>query len=239
MRNNQLIKVSIISIALIVSAFAIFNFLQDENIIIHYPNNEAANEIKDIYLEIGPKHVPKSTIAIFNEYEIILDLTPEEREKITPLEDFFIMGNRIPKDTERFAKVPDEYLLVISGNIEKQVTLSYSDLLTNFDLKYAVTELYCMPNLRGIGKFLGPSLWDIIDHVNPNNNASKVVVLAGDGYEWEFSIDEIKTNKEGYLLAMAMNDYPLAIEHGYPVRLAIPDEPGITWVKWIVEIRIE
>ena len=71
---------------------------------------------------------------------------------------------------------------------------------------------------------------------------AKIVFIAGDGYEkgWsrEFPLSKIKDHKEDFLLAVAMNGHPLAIEHGYPARLALDSELGSLWVKWLNKIVI-
>ncbi len=241
MKKNDKSVISVIAVFLVVilSSIAFFIVLQDNQIVILDEKNENPTPPTDLYLVLGSKHVPISAIEIFEEYSINLTILPEEEESITPLENFFIMGYRIPNDTEKYAKNPSDYELLIIGNVENPVLLTYEDLLTKFEIKYINTELYCTPTLRGFGKFVGPSLYDIIDHAKPNDNATKITVTAGDGYEKKFALDEIKEHDEEYILAMAMNEFPLAIEHGYPARLALPNEPGLEWVKWVIKIQIE
>jgi len=241
LEKRKISKIFVITLTLVVflSGIGFFNILQDDRITIFNDQNKKSSKVTDLYLMVGPKHIPISAVERFKEYDINLELSDEEKEQITPLEDFFTMGNRIPEDTEKFAKNPDEYRLTITGNVENPTNFTYEQLLTNFENKYILTELYCMPNLRGMGQFVGPKLYDVIRYTNPNDNATKIIVSAGDGYQWNYTLEEINEYKDDYILAMAMNGYPLAIEHGYPARLALPHEPGIKWVKWIVEIKLE
>ncbi len=95
-----------------------------------------------------------------------------------------------------------------------------------------------MPSLSGVGKFVGPSLYDVISYARPKGEATKVIVVAADGYKQEFTLEEMKEHRDNWILAMAMNGYPLATEHGYPVRLALTGEPGSSWVKWIAKITV-
>ncbi len=237
--NNSKIFVIILSLIVVLSGIGFFNILQDDRITILNDQNEKSSKVTELYLKLGPKHIPLTAVEIFKEYDINLELSDEEKEQITPLEDFFTMGNRIPEDTEKFAKNPDDYRLRITGNVGNSTDLTYEQLLTKFEIKYVLTELYCMPNLRGMGQFVGPKLYDIISYTNPNENATKIIVNAGDGYQWNYTLEEVNEYKDDYILAIAMNGYPLAIEHGYPARLALPHEPGLKWVKWVVEIKLE
>ena len=193
---------------------------------------------EDPYLHIGSKHVPLEAIQLFSKHGINLELTNEENESVTPLDKFFIMGSMIPQDTEKLARNPNEYKLMITGAVEENVSLSYEELLERFEMKQTVTTLFCMPNLRGIGKFVGPSMYDVISYARPDSEATKVIVVAADGYEHEFTLEEIREHRDNWILAMAMNGYPLATEHGYPVRLALTLEPGTSWVKWVVRIIV-
>jgi DMSO/TMAO reductase YedYZ molybdopterin-dependent catalytic subunit len=193
----------------------------------------------DLYLQVGSKHIPLSATEVFSEHGISLELTAEEKENVTSLEDFFIMGINIPENIEMFVRTPNEYRLMITGEVEKNVSLGYGKLLERFELKQIVMRLYCMPSLTGVGKFVGPSLYDVISYAKPRVNATKVIVVAGDGYESEFMVEEIREHRGDYLLAMAMNGYPLAIEHGYPARLALTGEQGTSWVKWVMRIIVE
>lgn len=238
-RKTSKIYAIILSLIVFLAGVGFFNILQDDGITFLNELNEKPSKDTDLYLTVGPKHISTSAVERFKEYDINLELSDAEKEQITPLEDFFTMGNRIPEDTEKFAKDPDDYRLIITGNVKNPTDFTYEQLLTKFEIKYILTELYCMPNLRGMGQFVGPKLYDVISYTNPDDDATKIIVSAGDGYQWNYTLEEISKHKEDYILAMAMNGYPLAIEHGYPARLAIPHEPGIKWVKWVVEIKLE
>ena len=40
------------------------------------------------------------------------------------------------------------------------------------------------------------------------------------------------------LLALDINGEPLHIDHGYPVRLIVPNQPGVMQTKWVGEIEV-
>ena len=42
----------------------------------------------------------------------------------------------------------------------------------------------------------------------------------------------------GALLAFAMNDEPLPVRHGYPVRLLVPGRYAVASVKWLINIAV-
>jgi len=217
--------------------------LQNKTII--HKENQSITDVqgdKPQYLEVGPKHVPLAAIEIFERYDILIEMKQEEIDQVTPLEDFFIMGSNIPKEMDELVKDPNIFRLEIVGEVENPVNLTYEDLITQFEFKHLVTEMYCTPNLNGVGKFSGPSLYEVIEYAKPVDGNMKVVFNAADGYEkgWyrEFPLSEIKAHSEDYLIAVTMNEYPLAIEHGYPARLALDSRQGSLWVKWLIRITI-
>lgn len=93
-----------------------------------------------------------------------------------------------------------------------------------------LTELYCMPSLRGVGKFNGPSLYDVISYSQPTTDKACVIFTAQDGYRSQLSLNEIKKHtltQHDYLLAVGMKGYPLPTEHGFPLRLAVDSLPRV------------
>ena len=50
-------------------------------------------------------------------------------------------------------------------------------------------------------------------------------------YQWGFSLADIV--RDDVLLAYAMNGQPLPPQHGFPVRLLVPDWYGMCSVKWL------
>jgi DMSO/TMAO reductase YedYZ molybdopterin-dependent catalytic subunit len=241
------IGILIIVVTLLLSGITIFAafYYNSTTIPQETPVNTLVGE--QLYLTVGSKNIPRAAIGLFDKYDIRVELTQEESETVTSLENFFIMGSDIPEDIDSLAANPTYYELSIIGEVEHPITLSYEDILTKFEMKHMVTELYCMPRLTGDGKFSGPSLYDIILYAKPKTENVTLIFIAADGYEkgWGtrsdtnlFPLSKIKDHKDDFLLAVAMNGYPLAIEHGYPARLALASYSGASWVKWLTTIIV-
>jgi hypothetical protein len=64
-----------------------------------------------------------------------------------------------------------------------------------------------------------------------------VVLTSVDGYTDSFSI--AKAMEPDTFLAYLMNGTTLPIDHGYPVRVLVPDIYGMKNVKWLQQIRVE
>jgi DMSO/TMAO reductase YedYZ molybdopterin-dependent catalytic subunit len=67
------------------------------------------------------------------------------------------------------------------------------------------------------------------DHSQPSANSTP-------GASWIFSLDQLA--RTGAFLATRMNGAPLPRDHGFPVRLVVPNWYGCTCAKWVNEITL-
>jgi DMSO/TMAO reductase YedYZ molybdopterin-dependent catalytic subunit len=61
---------------------------------------------------------------------------------------------------------------------------------------------------------------------------------AGQEHDYERSLPVEDAMREEVLLAYAMNGNPLPPQHGFPLRLIVPDWYGMASVKWLRSIRL-
>ena len=150
--------------------------------------------------------------------------------EITPLEDFFVMD---------IGKIPDiaieEWTLKVTGLVDNPLVLTYEDILS-YPSVTQVTYLYCMPGLEATGEWTGVPLKTILEKAGYSQSTISVVFYAADEYTSSISLE--KALQEDTLLAYKVNGVVLPQEHGYPLRVVIPDKVGYKWVKWIVKIEL-
>ena len=60
----------------------------------------------------------------------------------------------------------------------------------------------------------------------------------GGSVRFERSLALADARQSGVLLAYAMNGEPLPQQHGYPLRLIVPDWYAVASVKWLTEIEV-
>ena len=147
----------------------------------------------------------------------------------------------------------------IDGLVEKPLTLSIADLRA----RPAVTRpimMECAGNGRalmppraesqpwldgavGNAEWTGTPLPPILEEAGLHTDAVELVFTGADhgiqgdveqDYQWGFSLDDIV--RDDVLLAYEMNGQPLPPQHGYPVRLLVPDWYGMCSVKWLRRI---
>jgi DMSO/TMAO reductase YedYZ molybdopterin-dependent catalytic subunit len=151
----------------------------------------------------------------------------------------------------------------VSGCVERSLKLSLRDL-RNMRSQTAVVTLECAGNGRSMlsppvdgeqwrlgavstAEWTGVPLTELLDRARPIPDAETVVFRGADQgrvdgvahsvpFERALSLDDARYS--GALLAYAMNGEPLPVEHGYPVRLVVPDWYAVASVKWLTGVEV-
>jgi DMSO/TMAO reductase YedYZ molybdopterin-dependent catalytic subunit len=100
--------------------------------------------------------------------------------------------------------------------------------------------------LMSVAEWDGVPLSEVVATLRPRANATGVLVSGVDpdqpsmssiaGASWVFPLASLE--RLGAFLAVRMNGDPLPLDHGRPVRLAVPGWYGCAWIKWVDEIRL-
>jgi DMSO/TMAO reductase YedYZ molybdopterin-dependent catalytic subunit len=131
--------------------------------------------------------------------------------------------------------------LPIKGLVDSPKTFTLADL-KNYESMDQFITLQCISNplggdLIGTTKWTGVSLQKIMADVKPQANAAWLRVTAADGFDEYVDLNEIRQD-DRIMLAYAWDGKPLAAEHGFPLRIYIPDRYGMKQPKWITNIDV-
>jgi len=132
-----------------------------------------------------------------------------------------------------------DWSLSVKGLVENAMLFSYAELL-NMPQVSVYATLETISNPPG-GRLIGNAVWTgvplhfIFQAVGPTPETQEVVFRCADGYSTSITVEEAL--EEGVMLALKMNGEKLEGEHGYPVRVVVPDKYGMKWAKWITEIE--
>ncbi|MET8044529.1 molybdopterin-dependent oxidoreductase [Micromonospora sp. NPDC005215] len=137
---------------------------------------------------------------------------------------------------------PDTWRLRIHGRVGTERTYSYADLLARPLVERYVT-LACVSNevggdLIGNARWLGVPLRELLDEVDPDDDADQVVGRSVDGWTCGTPTAALRDGRDA-LLAVGMNGEPLPVEHGFPVRMVVPGLYGyVSACKWVTELEL-
>jgi DMSO/TMAO reductase YedYZ molybdopterin-dependent catalytic subunit len=137
---------------------------------------------------------------------------------------------------------PTHWQLRIHGMVEREVTISFDELLHRPLIEHYVT-LTCVSNpvagpYIGNAKWLGASLASIIRSARPQAGATQLLCTSVDGFTSGTPIEVVLDGREA-LLAVAMNGSALPVEHGFPARMVVPGLYGyVSATKWVTDINV-
>ena len=166
---------------------------------------------------------------------------------------FWINGR--PPETEEYkqevAHTFADYKLEVSGLCARSLHLSLEDI-HRLPQQEQITLHNCIQGWSGIAKWTGVPLTEILTLCEPSPRAKYVVFWSyqtgkqaykevpeekQDRFFYEtLSLDIVKHPQT--ILAYAMNDTPLTIEHGAPLRLRCETQLGFKMVKYLRKIEL-
>lgn len=137
---------------------------------------------------------------------------------------------------------PESWTLRIHGMVDKDLTLTYQDLLDR-GLEHEWITICCVSNPVG-GDLIGNTVWggvpikDILDEVGIKAGADALLSTSDDGWTCGTPLEAL-TDGRNALLALTMNGEPLPIPHGFPVRQVVPGLYGyVSATKWVVDWEV-
>ena len=157
---------------------------------------------------------------------------------------YFWLNGTMPKSAEFDALVEGEftdYRLRITGLVENPVELSLADLKA-MTKQEQITTHFCIQGWSGVAKWGGVPMRAILDLVKPTVDARYAVFYSladgGDGGRYYDAHSLANMRHELSILAYEMNNAPVSVLHGAPLRLRCENELGFKMVKWIAAIEI-
>jgi DMSO/TMAO reductase YedYZ molybdopterin-dependent catalytic subunit len=130
--------------------------------------------------------------------------------------------------------------LEVGGLVQKPSSFSLDDLKA-LPARTQITRHDCVEGWSAIAKWKGVPLSEIIDRAMPKPEARYVVFHCMDtdqqGNNYYESIDFRDARHPQTILAYEMNDRPLPVEHGAPLRLRLEMQLGYKMAKYIQRIE--
>lgn len=160
---------------------------------------------------------------------------PGTRPELTPLEDHY----RIDIDTTPPVVDEKTWRLKVGGLVDQPRELTLDDIR-----RYEPTNLFvtlsCISNpvagdLTSTTRWTGVSLQRLLPDLELAPNATHLKISSADGFFETVALDAI-ANDDRVMLAYAWDGVPLPAEHGFPLRIYIPDRYGMKQPKWIESI---
>jgi len=172
-------------------------------------------------------------------------LAPEYKPSdISP--DFRANGSTDPADAEYRrlrAGAFRDYRLAVDGLVERPLALSL-DQLRALPSRTQITKHDCVEGWTSIGKWRGARLSAVLNAAALKPEAKYIVFHCfdapdqrEDGDRYYTSVDLVDAFHEQSILAYEMNDQPLPVKHGAPIRVRLERQLGYKMAKYIKRIE--
>jgi sulfite oxidase len=176
--------------------------------------------------------------------------TTEQQKKLLTPEGLFLTQN-----LEALPKIDVEnYRLAVTGMVKKELSLSFEDIVEEFPKVSAFAKVPGLyepadgfsnsEEVRTV-KFAGIRLRHVLLAAGVNPDTQFVALSGlddepanGQGNGFAALLPIRKALSPEVILAYEMNDEPLPIGQGFPLRVIVPDNDSALSVKWITEIRL-
>ena len=158
------------------------------------------------------------------------------RAEFTPIEKFY----RIDTDTRAPSIDGDRWRLAIGGLVDRALVLTLADLHA-LEPMHQFATLCCISNPPGgdlisTTRWTGVSLQRLLPRLGLVPSATHLKITSADGFFETIALDTIRADARA-MLAYAWDGVALPLEHGFPLRLYVPDLYGMKQPKWIVGIE--
>ena len=160
---------------------------------------------------------------------------PGTRPDLTATRDFY----RI--DIDMLPPVIEEtsWKLRVTGLFTKPRALTFKDLLNYPAVTQPVTQA-CISNpvagdLIGTVNYTGARLRDVLEDLGIQPQATALYIQSADGFYETVVMRDMMDART--LLVYGINGATLPVEHGFPLRITIPNRYGMKQPKWITSIE--
>ena len=163
---------------------------------------------------------------------------PGTRPEFTPVEDHYQVFLR----TEPTFIDISNWVLPIHGAVANPRELTIDQIRTDYPSRDQYVTLSCISGRIGTTListtwWTGAVLQSILADVQPLPNAKYLVIKSADGFYETVALDLIASD-ERIMLCYAWDGEALPFDHGFPLRIWLPDRYGMKQPKWIVDIEV-
>lgn len=166
---------------------------------------------------------------------------PGTRAEITPVSQHYRIDINALPPVIAAAGYSLPFTSALAGGKATLKAYSLDELVNGFPAMDAYITMSCISNYVG-GDLIGTTLWtgipmqDVLEDVGVPDGATHLMMRAADGFDETVALDLIAGDPR-VMLCYAWEGQPLAVEHGFPLRIHIPNHYGMKQPKWITEFE--
>lgn len=180
--------------------------------------------------ESNPKPFPNSDDPV----------TPVQgtRPEYTPVKDHY----QVFLQTEPTIIEEADWVLPITGMVDNSLMLTLDDIRENYESFDQYVTLSCISGRVGTGlisttQWTGVPVQDVLADAGVQDGARYLHITSGDGFYETIDL-ELINNDRRIMFCYAWDGNLLPFDHGFPLRVWIPDRYGMKQPKWITGVEV-
>ena len=163
---------------------------------------------------------------------------PGTRPEYTPVKDHYKVFIR----TEPTVIDGAAWVLPLTGMVDRPLMLTLDDLRNNYEQRSQYVTLSCISGRIGTTlisttQWTGVSVQDVLGVAGVQAGARYLFITSGDGFYETVSLDLINSD-ERIMFCHSWDGNALPVDHGFPLRIWIPDRFGMKQPKWITGVEV-
>ena len=176
--------------------------------------------------------------VVFPDRPATIKPVPGTRPEYTPVADHY----RIDINLRPMNIDVETWRLPISGMVERPLSLTLKDFQNFGEPQHLFVTLACISNplagnLIGTTQWSGVSVKRVLREAGVREQAHFLKLTAKDGFYETLPLDLINSD-ERVMFTYLWDGKPLTAEHGFPLRIYIPDRYGMKQPKWIKKAEL-
>jgi DMSO/TMAO reductase YedYZ molybdopterin-dependent catalytic subunit len=130
------------------------------------------------------------------------------------------------------------YTLSVEGNVAQPLRLTLDDL-RRLPQHEATLPIQCVEGWSFSARWRGVRFRDLLAQAGAAQDAEATVEsLQGGGIYGTSPLNRDQAHDRDTLLALELDGEPLALDHGFPLRLIAPNRPGVQQTKWVNKVVV-
>lgn len=188
-------------------------------------------------LSAGGASIGSGNIAFPNANDPVMPV-PGTRPEYTPISEHY----QVFLQTEPTIIEEAEWTLPITGMVDNPRTFTLQQFRDEFESFDQFVTLTCISGRVGTGlisttKWTGVSAQDVLEAIGVQPEARYLFITSGDGFYETVDLELIRNDRR-IMFCYAWDDKLLPKDHGFPLRIWIPDRYGMKQPKWITGIEV-
>jgi DMSO/TMAO reductase YedYZ molybdopterin-dependent catalytic subunit len=163
---------------------------------------------------------------------------PGTRPEYTPIKDHY----KVFLQAEPASIDAATWVLPITGLVDNPLMLTIDDIRENYEARHQYVTLTCISGRVGTTlisttQWTGASVKEVLADAVVQDGARFIRIESGDGFHETVDLDLIDMD-ERIMFCYSWDGNTLPMDHGFPLRIWIPDLYGMKQPKWITAIEV-